>query len=174
MSFQVSQQKAFPPTSSSKYFFCGCFLNLPQCFHIPLKMLTSGLDEFFQHQLDQWPMLYTRIYLVTHTYYYLWHLCSSTVMGTLIQLPILYDPWSVTYFQAKILCSVSMALNPCSLMNNCAFSCVRMDVVESARLTTLYCTTYHHLTLCWSLCYQQTLPRDNFMLTSRPLMNIHI
>lgn len=38
MSFQVSHQKTFLPTSSSKYFFSDCFLNLPQCFHIPLKI----------------------------------------------------------------------------------------------------------------------------------------
>lgn len=115
-------------------------------------------------------MPYTGIHLVTQKYYYLWHSRSSSLMGTLMQMPILYDLWSVTYFLAKILCSVSMVLIPCSWMNNRAVSCVRMDFVESAGLTILYSTIYHHETLCWSLCYQQTLLRDDFMLTSRTLM----
>lgn len=143
MSFQVPHQKSFLLTFSYFFFFFFWWLFSELGSAFPYTFKNADIRTKWILPAPAWPMPRTSIYLVRHTYYYPWHSWSSTVMGTLIHLPISYNPWSFR-LKFSILSAWLWFFVPWWIIVPLAMS---GWICWISWFTTLCCTTYHNLTL---------------------------
>lgn len=123
MSLQISLQKTFPLHFLQQILFLQLFSELTSVFPYPFKNADIGTRWILP--VPTWPMLFMWMYLVAYL------LLSNTFVAEYCNGNSYSDAhsWSLTYFWAKILHSVSMALISCSLVNNCVVNYVTADLL---------------------------------------------